>query len=314
MDEKNTINNFSIPQETISWLLSSQTPSIRYLTLTNVLHKPLNDPEVSEVRALIPTSKPVSAIFARQDPEGFWVKKKHHYSPKYRSSHWTMILLTELAVHPDHPQMQSGADFMLNKASSEYHLHLSEAQIGFGCFWGNWLRYELYCGKFNDPSVQHVIDLTCADILRLGKCKYNVDLPCAWAVVRDLYGLALIPSEQRSADVEKAIQRGIQFLLEDYDLLRANYPVNEKPHPLWFSLSYPIFYHADVLLVLRILKELNALDHPQASPAIQWLKDKQTLKGTWSGGSPFRKRTRPFLVAPDTPNHWITLHAASILS
>ena len=81
MEENNLSNNTSIPQETITWLLGSQTPSIRYLTLTKLLHKPSSDPDVLAVRSLIPTSKPVKAIFSKQDPEGFWVSNRHDYSP-----------------------------------------------------------------------------------------------------------------------------------------------------------------------------------------------------------------------------------------
>ena len=306
-------NNTSIPQETITWLLSSQTPSIRYLTLTKLLHKRLDDADVLAVRFLIPASNPVKAIFAKQEPEGFWVSSRHDYSPKYRSSHWTMFLLTELAVPPEFPAMQKGSTFLLNRNLSSFPYSYKDEEEGlFGCFWGNWLRYQLYCGRLDDPSVQHVIQVTCKDILRLGKCRYNYDLPCAWAVARDLNGLALIPENQRSAEVDTAIERGIQFLIEDNDLLSANYPYQEQIHPLWFKLSFPLFYHTDILFVLRVLKELNALDHPKAAPALKWLMGKQTKKGTWTGGSPFKSRTRPFLVKPDTPNHWITLQAATI--
>jgi len=314
MEGKYLSNNTSIPEETLSWLLSSQTPSIRYLTLTRLQKKPSSDPDVIAAKSLISTTNPVKAIFSRQDPEGFWANKRHHYSPKYRSSHWTMFLLTELAVPPEHPSMQKGADFMLEKMENETAQHYNQEENGFGCFWGNWLRYQLYCGRFKDPSVQKVIELICKDIYKSGLCRYNGDLPCSWAVIRELYGLALIPKSQRGSEVEDAIRQGIQFLLEDYNLLSANYPHQEKIHPLWFKLSFPLFYHADVLLVLRVLKELDALEHPNAAPAMRWLKDKQTLKGTWKGGSPFKRRTRPFLVNPDTPNHWITLQAASIFS
>ena len=315
MEDKNFTKSTSIPQETISWLLNSQTPSIRYLALTKLLHKPSSDPEVLSTRALIPISNPVKAIFSKQDAGGFWISNRHDYSPKYRSSHWTMFLLTELAVPPEFPAMQKGSAFLLNRNISSFPYSYKDKGEGlFGCFWGNWLRYQLYCGRLDDPSVQHVIQATCKDILRLGKCRYNYDLPCAWAVVRDLYGLAPIQKNQRSAKVENAIKRGIQFLIEDYDLLSANYPYQEAVHPLWFKLSFPLFYHVDILLVLRVLKELDALDHPNAAPALEWLKKKQTKKGRWAGGSPFKSRTRPFLVEPDTPNHKITLQAASIFT
>ncbi len=315
MEGKKLSNNTSIPQETITWLLSSQTPSIRYLTLTNILKKPFNDPEVVSTRSRISSTNPVKAIFSKQDPGGFWVSSRHDYSPKYRSSHWTMFLLTELAVPPEFPAMQKGSAFLLNRNISSFPYSYKDEEEGlFGCFWGNWLRYQLYCGRLGEPSVQHVIRVACKDILRLGKCKYNWNLPCAWAVVRDLFGLALIPTDQRGAEVEKAIKRGIQFLIEDYDLLSANYPYKEKIHPLWFKLSFPLFYHTDILFVLRVLKELDSLDHPNVAQATKWLKEKQTRKGTWRGSSPFKSRTWPFLEKPDTPNHWITLQAATIFS
>jgi len=205
----------SIPKETISWLLSSQTPSIRYLTRTQIIASPPSDPKAKAVREIIPDTKPVTAILSRQDVEGFWSNKKHYYSPKYRSSHWTMFLLTELAVPPDHPSMQLGADFMLKRMSEEVPYYHQEDATGFCCFWGNWLRYELYCGKMKNPRVQEVIDFVCRDIHRLGKCKYNNDLPCAWAVARSLFGLALIPPEDRSPAVRSAIQRGTAYLVEE---------------------------------------------------------------------------------------------------
>jgi hypothetical protein len=313
MDENKSTT--SIPQKILTWLLNSQTPSIRYLTLTNILHKPAEDAEVQAVRSEIATSKPVSAILSRQSPEGFWSSKKHYYSPKYRSSHWTMLLLTELTVPPENPTLQKGAEFMQETLTKDRRLETYiEGSVGFFCLWGNWLRYQLYCNRLEDAPVQKAIELMCKDIHRLGKCRYNGDLPCSWAVIRELDGLALIPEGQRSSAVEKAIARGIQFLVEEHDLVAADYPVIEKVHPLWHSLSFPLFYHTDILFTLRVLKELKALDHPGAASALKWLRAKQTKKGTWTGGSPFRNKTRPFLVKPDTPNHWITLHAASIFS
>ncbi|MDO9546848.1 MAG: hypothetical protein Q7J07_08905 [Pelolinea sp.] len=315
MEDKKTNKTTSIPQETITWLLNSRTPSIRYLTLTSLLHKPADDVEVQAVRTEIPTSKPVSAIFSRQDPEGFWVNSRHYYSPKYRSSHWTMLLLTELAVPPETPALQRGADFMRETLVKDKRLdYHQEKSPGFYCLWGNWLRYQLYCGRFEDAAVQKVIEMVCRDIHRSGACRYNGDLPCSWAVIRELNGLALIPKNQRSPEVEGAIRRGIEFVVEEHDLVAADYPVIEKIHPLWFSLSFPLFYHTDILFTLRVLKELDALDHPNAVSALKWLKDKQTKKGIWTGGSPFKSRTRPFLAEPDTPNHWITLLAATVFS
>ena len=154
----------------------------------------------------------------------------------------------------------------------------------------------------------------CAELMHGGECRYNSGLPCAWSVVRGLYGLALIPQEARDERICRALQAGIRFLIEEHDLLKANYPADQKTHPLWESLSFPIFYHADRLFVLRVLKELGVLGHPKVQPSLDWLRKKQTQAGIWRGGSPLQDRTRPFLAKPDGVERGITLHTLEVLA
>ena len=307
MAEKSVIPLFD---ETSAWLLESQTPSIRYLTLTRLLGKPEMDDEVTKARRLISTTKPVNGILSKQDPEGWWKYKTHPYTPKYRSSHWSMLLLTELTADPQHPGMQAGAEFMLVNIPH----YFDEKITGFCCFWGNWLRYELYCGKLDHERVQQTIEILRADLLRRSQCTWNNDLPCAWGVIRDLYGLALIPEENRSTELKAAIQTGIHFLLDEYDLVSANYPYEAKIHPVWSRINYPLFYQSDILFTLRVLKDFGALGHPNAQKAIDWLMGKRTRAGIWRGSSPFGKRTWPYTAEPDGVERWITLHALDVLS
>jgi hypothetical protein len=300
--------------ETTAWLMESQTPSIRYLTLTKLLGKPVSDPETSEARLAIGPSDPVKKLFDAQNPDGSWVQPRHIYSPKYRSSHWTMLLLAELAADPQDERLKKGSDFMLTWVQGNMPQYLRRTEAGFGCFWGNWLRYQLYCGKGGDAFSSEVIRFVCDDIERKGRCRYNADLPCAWSVARGLYGLALLPESQRDRAVKNAIQAGLHFLLDEHDLNLADYPAEEKSHELWFKLSFPLFYHTDKLFVLRVLKEHQSLDHPNAKKALEWLLEKRGKSGAWHGGSPFASRTRPFLARPDTVDHWITLHALEVLT
>ncbi|GAI86138.1 unnamed protein product, partial [marine sediment metagenome] len=244
----------------------------------------------------------------------FWIADRSFYSPKYRSSHWSMLLLTELAVDPQHPKVRLGAKYMRERV---FRLRRNENWLfkdGLGCFWGNWLRYQLSGGNFSDHWVQEIIQRTCDDILRQGRCLYNEELPCAWGIVRGLFGLALIPKNQRSQTVQDAVDAGIHFLLEEFSLLQADYPYVQKIHPTWAKLSFPLFYQADVLFVLLVMRELGALDRPGAQKPLQWLKEKAEINGRWRGGSPYRRRTWPFLASDDTVNHWLTLHALQVLA
>lgn len=314
-------NLYSIPENTISWLLTSQTPSIRYSTHTNIIQSKLDDDAALKERSLIVNTDYVKAIFADQNAAGFWYSEQHYYGQKFRGSHWSMYLLTELAVPPDHPPMQKGAQFMLKRmehhedvAHHKIPSYFNEEMIGFGCYWGNWLRYQITCGNLEHPLVQQVIDFVCRDMHRSSTCPHNADLPCAWGVIRSLHGLALIPEEKRTEKINKAIKTGIYFILDEHDLVRGDYPTRGDVHPIWKKLSFPLFYHTDVLFTLRVLADLQGLKHGKARTALDWLASKQKKDGTWRGASPFKSRTHPFLTTPDTPSCWVTLHALSVLS
>ncbi len=300
-------------QEITAWLLESSTPSIRYLTLTNILGRQQTDSEVQTARRLIASSNPVLNILNKQQPEGYWQYQKHYYSPKYRSSHWSMLLLSELGIDPQHPAMQKGADFMQACFIEDKRLHLQK-QTFWGCLWGNALRYQLYSQRQSDAIVQEMLDFVVRDLQNLSRCQYNNDLPCSWGVARDLFGLALIPEKERDEQTQHAIETGLDFLLKDYDLVKADYPYIEKIHELWSKINFPLFYQSDILFVLRVAKELNALDYPQALRGQDWLLSKRQKNGVWGGGSPYRRKTWPFMAKGDAINRWTTLHALNVLS
>ncbi len=308
------IQNLPNLDATIAWLLESPTPSIRYLTLTRILGKPEGDAETQTARRLIAESSPAKDILAQQHPEGYWMYRRHIYSPKYRSSHWSMVLLCELGLDAQTPALQRGADFMLDKMEKDILLLKDEEQTHWGCLWANMLRYFLYCGRLADERVQLVLDYVCRDVLRGSQCPYNADLPCAWGVIRGLYGLALIPEAQRDEQSRVAIQAGLKFMLADHSLLNANYPNPGKIHPLWSKLSYPLFYSADIPFVLRTARELNALHYAQAKPGMEWLLSRRHKNGRWNGGSPYQRRTWSFLAEGDSISRWITLQALSVIS
>lgn len=310
----------SIPQETINWLLESQTPTIRYSTYKNILNLPDSDDRVRDTQAQIIDSDYVKAILADQNPEGFWYTQRHYYGPKYRSTHWSMLLLSELAVPAGVRPLQKGAQFMIGRMEDEKNVYYPIAsyqnkdQSGFCCYWGNWLRYQLYCGNIEHPTVQQVIDIICDDVHRQSRCEQNNHLPCAWGMIRSLYGLALIPEPARTEKVNEAINKSISFILDSYALNQANYPHPGKIHPIWFKLSFPLYYQTDILFTLRVLGEVKALNQSGAQDALTWLEDKRKKDGTWRGGSPFRSRSHPFLSGPDSVNRWITLQALGVLS
>lgn len=299
-----------------NWLLSAETPSIRYLTLLHLLDLHETNARLQSARQAIMDDGPVPAILACQTWTGQWANEHSYYTPKYFSTHWSLTLLTELCVDPDDARFQRGVEFMLTTTAQQVQDLLAQQGHGFSCFWGNLLRYALHAGRVDDPRVRAIVEFAVCDITDgCCRCKFNDDLSCAWGVVRTLWGLAALPSEHRSVKVQAAIDAGIGFVLESFSLIKADYPTPRmgKIHPVWFKLNFPLFYQADMLFTLRVLAELDALDHPCAIPALNRLEDMRQPNGRWRGSSPYRQRTWRELGNSAETARWVSLQAATIL-
>lgn len=305
---------YSRDDPTITWLLQSATPSIRWLTLHNLLGLPASSPAAQAARRAMREGGPIPAILAEQSPEGWWVHRRHYYSPKYTASHWSMLLLAELDADPDLPGVQRGIEHMLSATQGEVEQHLCENSQKYICFFGNLLRYAIHARRLEDPRVGQVLEYINQDtrIFRF-RCPYNGDLPCAWGAVRALWGLAAVPPEAHTPQIKETIAAGLDFLLEGGSLVAADYPTSGAVHPLWFRLNFPLFYSADILFTLRVLKELGALAHPRAQEALEWLRARRTAAGIWHGASPYRQRTWPGLLGPDDAHRWVSLQAMTVL-
>jgi hypothetical protein len=258
---------------------------------------------------------PVPAILARQTPEGHWEGERSYYTPKYTSTHWSMTLLMEFAADPADPRLQRGADFMLSATERRVINALAPEQQDWGCFWGNLLRYVVYCGRADDPRVARFVEvIALASGARGWGCRFNDEIACAWGAARALWALAALPERLRMPQVEAAIQSGLDFLLGgEYALVRGDYPTPGSIHKHWSRLNFPLFYQADILFTLRALADLDALDHPQAQAALDWLADRQQPDGRWRGATPYGANTWSELGGGEESSRWASLQAAMLL-
>jgi len=298
------------------WLLDAQTPSIRYLTLRHLLRLPESDPKVQEARLAMKTSGPIPAILGGQTRIGSWANENSYYTPKFTSTHWSMLLLTELGADGKDPHLRRGALFMLGETWDMLQERLELKTHSWTCLWANMLRYTLHCRLDDDPRLRAILEALVFDATKAEwTCEYNDDRPCAWGAARTLWGLAALPEHLRTPEVESAIQSGLTFLLDEHKLIKANYPHPKggKTHNLWFRLNFPLFYQADILFVLRTLANLGQLNHPGAQPALEWLRERRMKNGRWRGASPFRKRTWVVLGDQQETSRWVTLQAARVL-
>ena len=159
-------------------------------------------------------------------------------------------------------------------------------------------------GRLDIPG----LGLISAGLLALVWGVINGNDPCAWGYARLIWGLAALPESARTREVERTLRRGVEFLLS-YKLERGRYPTATEPSYLWRQLSFPLFYQADVLFVLRAIDAAGGLDDPRAQPAIAWLLARQDERGRWAGRAPYADRMASRVDA----SKWVTLQVLTIL-
>jgi squalene cyclase len=294
----------------LPWLLEKRDPAVRAMTLRQILDRSSRDAELREAQTRAMSSPPISTILRGQNAEGSW-NGGGMYAPKYTGSHWSMLLLAEYGVDGSDPRVRRAARRILDDLASAEKGGMRwvlDRDHGASCFTGNVVRYVAAAGYGSDPRLEPLVQRLIRDAKKDVACWINGEQPCAWGYARLVWALAALPEAARTRDVERSVRRGVEFLLS-YRPEQGAYPTATSTSHLWRQLSFPLFYQADVLFVLRALDAADALDDPRAQSSIAWLLARQDERGRWGGRAPYADRMPSRIDA----SKWVTLHAITLL-
>lgn len=295
----------------LPWLLEKSDPAVRALTLRQVLDRGPRDAELRDAQQRAMSAPPISTLLKRQRADGSWAGP-NMYGPKYQGTHWSNLLLIEYGADPGDPRVKRAARRVLEDLQSEDKGGMSwvfAQDHGASCFVGNVVRYVSLAGYGADTRIEPLVQRLVRESRKYdAACVINGDDPCAWGYARLVWGLAALPEPARTRDVERSLRRGVEFLLS-YKLERGRYPTATEPSYLWRQLSFPLFYQADVLFVLRAIDAAGAIDDPRAQPAIAWLLARQDPRGRWAGRTPYADRMASRVDA----SKWVTLQMLTLL-
>lgn len=293
------------------WLLEKSDPAVRALTLRQLLDRGPRDNDLRETQQRAMSSPPISTLLKRQRPDGSWPGPTM-YAPKYQGTHWSNLLLIEYGADPGDPRVRRAARRVLEDLGDSEKSGMGwvfEQDHGVSCFVGNVVRYVAAAGYGADARLEPLVQRLVRDSKKYdAACVINGDDPCAWGYARLIWGLAALPEGARTREVERTLRRGVEFLLS-YKLERGRYPTATEPSYLWRQLSFPLFYQADVLFVLRAIDAAGELDDPRAQPAIAWLLARQDERGRWAARAPYADRMASRVDA----SKWVTLQVLTLL-
>jgi hypothetical protein len=295
----------------VPWLLERSDPAVRAQTLRSLLDKGPRDPDLREAQQRAMNTPPISTILRSQKTDAS-VPGADLWDPKYEATHWTNLLLVEYGVDSGDPRVRRAARYVLEELGRPRRGGMEwvfNKDHGASCLIGSVVRYVALAGYGNDERLEPLVQRLVRDSKKFdAACWINGELPCAWGYARLIWGLAALPETARTREVQRTLRRGVEFLLS-YRVERGRYPTDTAPSYLWRQLSFPLFYQADVLFVLRALDAAGAIDDDRAQPAIGWLLARQDARGRWGGRAPYAARMPSRVDA----SKWVTLQACTIL-
>jgi len=316
-------------REIIGWLLGPDNPSVRYFTLTEILRRPDQHPEVREARAEIMTAGIVPKILAKQDPAGFWMDRRNFYlKTKYKGTVWQINLLADLMADGRDSRIQAACEFLMahaqNEESGGFAYKSSTAGDGdkntiIPCLTGNMAWSLIRLGYGADPRTKKAIDWIVryqrfddAEAAAPQGWPYRLEPcwgrhTCMLGVVKALKALSEIPPAKRSAAVKSKIRKAIDFILQHRIFMRSHNP-NMIAKASWLCLGFPLFWDTDILEMIWLLVK-NSVEDSRMNDAVELIFSKQDRDGRWELEKTFNGRMLANIEAKGKASKWITARA-----
>jgi hypothetical protein len=324
--------------DSLSWLLETGTPGVRYLAMRDLLECAETDPEFRSARKAAHQEEPIAAILAEMDGEGYWSEPGPGYYPKYRSTIWSVILLAQLGASVKEDQrIKTACAYLAEHALTKGgQFTASGAPSGTAdCMQGNLTCALLELG-YEDPCLETAFDWMARSVTGEGiapseerqaavryyagkcgptfACGSNNKLPCAWGGAKVMLAMGKWPENQRTPIMERAIQEGVDFLFS-VDPAEASYPIgySSKPSQNWWKFGFPVFYVTDLLQIVEALTALGYGNDPRLSRALAIIREKQDENGRWALDYEYSGKTWVDFGAKKQPNKWVTLRALRVI-
>jgi len=282
------VRRMDLNESAVSWLLHSEDPSIRYLTLTEVFDEPEGSKEVQAVKKRIVTGPRVRALLAGQQREGgFGV---HPYQ-KWTGAHWRLVSLVELGIPRSSRKGVKATDQVLRWLTGEGHRRGIRTINGrtrrCASQEGNALGVCSYLGIAGDPRVRQLAESlvewqwpdggwNCDIRPEVNHSSFNESLSTLW-------GLVQYQRATGDREASRAVDRAAELFL-GHRLFRSD-KTGEIINPEWLKLHYPLYWHYDILQALRILNLAGKIGDPRAREALDIVEKKRLPNGLWRPGA-----------------------------
>jgi hypothetical protein len=328
-----------VNEKAIAWLLEEESPGVRYLALRDLLDLPDSDKELTNARKHAHEFGPIATVLAQIDDEGFWVKAGPGYSPKYKSGVWSLILLAQLGASiKQDAGIAKACDYYIEHTltpGGQFSASASSApSYTIDCLQGNmcWALMEL---GVDYSRLAHAYEWMARSVTGEGiapkedkhadvryyayKCGPDFQCganhgPCAWGATKVALALGKLPQSERIPQIDRAIQRTVDFFFSMEPATASWGPISGKPPSRdWWLFGFPVFYITDLLQVAEALTSLGYGPDPRLAPTFDLIRQKADEQHHWKLEYAYGSKTWGNYGMRGKPNKWVTLRALRVL-
>ena len=316
------------------WLLEKDNFPVRYFALRDLLGRSEKSSEVRNAKSAIMTQGVVPKILSRQNADGSWAEKGKFYRNKYKGTVWQLIILANLGADGADPRIKKACEYIFHysqdKESGGFSVDYSVTVDGgthsyvIPCLTGNLVWSLVRLGYLGDKRLRRAVDCLARyqrfddgegdrptgwpyDRFRMCYDKHS----CHMGAAKTLKALAEIPLAERSPEVRRVIERGVEYFLKHHIYKKSHDPAKVSK-PGWLKFGFPLMYQDDVLEILEILAKLKVKDK-RLEEAVELVERKRSKEGTWILENTFNGRFIIDIEHKGKPSKWITLKALQVL-
>ena len=318
----------------IDWLMEDDNPSVRYFALRDLWGRPESSPDVRRAKKAVMARGIVPKILAKQNPEGYWAEERKFYRNKYKGTVWQLIILANLGADGADPRLKKACEYIFHRSqdkesggfSVDYGVTVDGGTHSYviPCLTGNLVWSLIRLGYLGDERLRRAVDCLARyqrfddgdgeqpmgwpyDRFRMCYDKHS----CHMGAAKVLKALAEIPPAQRSPEVRRMIEQGVDYFLK-HQIYKKSHDPAKVSKPGWLKFGFPLMYQDDVLEILEILARLKVKDK-RLEPALELVERKRAEDGTWILENTFNGRFVADIEKKGKPSKWITLNALKVL-
>ena len=291
-------------------------PSIRWQTQRDLLDRA--ESTWQRERAKVATSGWGAELLQRQDADGGWSNAV--YSPKWTSTHYTLLQLVRMGLPPTNPAGRRGVERIFDAARYQDGAvnlfktvpHPDE------CVNGMVLLMASYFGV-TGPVTDAIAGWLTAQVMEDGGL--NCD---RWrgathgsfhTTISTLEGfeayLATGPPPPVARSVRRSVRAGREFLLR-HELYKSH-RTGAIADRAFVQISFPPRWYYDILRGLDYLAAADARRDPRCADAIDQLERKRRPSGRWPLQNHHQGRLHFRMEPGREPSRWNTLRALRVL-